>query len=354
MARKGDGIYKRGKVWYLDAWIKGKRCMANLGKNITRAIALELASIERSKFLRGEAGIWEKRRKDISFDTAKEQFLAAAKGHNRPNTVRGYKQHLAELADTFAEKMLSEISPSLIEEHRQKRAADAPVGFNRELGTLRTFFNWCIDKGKFEGINPTRKIRKLQESPGQERFLEPEEEERLLRACSEPLRTILLCGIYAGLRIPSEVLSLRWERVDLRRGFVTVDGAFAKNGKTKTLPLNSILRTALGRLRFTSKGEYVFVKPDGRPYRTIQNIFKTAAKRAGIEDIYPHVCRHTFASRLAEKGVSLRTIQKLGRWADIRMVQRYANVSERQMKEAIEQISENSPLNIPLAKVSRL
>ena len=57
MARKGDGIYRRGKVWYLDAWINGKRCMANLGKNINRDVAKELASIERAKFLRGEAGI---------------------------------------------------------------------------------------------------------------------------------------------------------------------------------------------------------------------------------------------------------------------------------------------------------
>ncbi len=81
MARKGDGIYKRGKVWYLDSWISGKRCMANLGKNITRAVALELASIERARFLRAEAGIKPKKRKDMAFETAKEQFLATAETH---------------------------------------------------------------------------------------------------------------------------------------------------------------------------------------------------------------------------------------------------------------------------------
>jgi site-specific recombinase XerD len=45
--------------------------------------------------------------------------------------------------------------------------------------------------------------------------------------------------------------------------------------------------------------------------------------------------RHTFAARLDETGVSLRTIQELGRWVDIRMVQRYSNISERNKREAI-------------------
>jgi len=46
-------------------------------------------------------------------------------------------------------------------------------------------FNWCIDRGKFDGVNPTRKVKKIKESRGRERFLEPEEEERLLGACSD-------------------------------------------------------------------------------------------------------------------------------------------------------------------------
>ena len=39
------------------------------------------------------------------------------------------------------------------------------------------------------------------------------------------------------------------------------------------------------------------------------------------------------------EGVDMRTIQELGRWKDIRMVQRYANLSERHKAEAIEKLS---------------
>ncbi len=96
----------------------------------------------------------------------------------------------------------------------------------------------------------------------------------------------------------------------------------------------------------TSNSEYVFTKKDGQPYRTITNIFNTARRRAGLgEDVTPH----TFASRLSEKGTDIRTIQELGRWADIRMVQRYANVTERRKREAVEKLSENSPPGFPPA-----
>src|SRR5207249_6741298 len=114
------------------------------------------------------------------------------------------------------------------------------------------------------------KVKRIRESHGNERYLEEDEEERLLAACSEPLRTIILCGIYVGLRIPSEVLSLKWEDIDLRRGFLTVQGAFAKNGETETLPLNPKVRDALARLKAESKSEYVFTKKDGQPFKSIQ------------------------------------------------------------------------------------
>jgi integrase len=84
--------------------------------------------------------------------------------------------------------------------------------------------------------------------------------------------------------------------------------------------------------------EYLFTKPDGKPYKFIQNIFRTGAKRAGLHDISPHVMRHTFATRLDETGASLREIQEFGRWGDIRMVQRYSNVSDRNKRKAIKRL----------------
>ncbi|PYU94219.1 MAG: hypothetical protein DMG08_08240 [Acidobacteria bacterium] len=70
------------------------------------------------------------------------------------------------------------------------------------------------------------------ESSGRERSLEPKEEERLLAASSEPLRTILMWGISAGLHIPSEVLSLKWKDVDPQCQSLTVQGALSDSASS--------------------------------------------------------------------------------------------------------------------------
>jgi integrase len=98
-------------------------------------------------------------------------------------------------------------------------------------------------------------VRPLRESPGRIRFLEADEEGKLLAAAAEPLRTMMLVGIYAGLRLLSEALTLRWADVDLKRGLLIVQAAYAKSGKTRTVPLNRIpvgahsKRSASGRQR---------------------------------------------------------------------------------------------------------
>jgi integrase len=52
-----------------------------------------------------------------------------------------------------------------------------------------------------------------------------------VQAAHEPLRSIILAGLYAGLRIESEALTLRLADVDFRTGLLTVQSAYAKSGK---------------------------------------------------------------------------------------------------------------------------
>jgi integrase len=317
MARRGDGIYQRGKTWRLDFVHEGQRHHVRLGRNISRTVAAELARVKRAAILKGEAGIGGPKRADLSFDKAAEEFLAWSKANKRPRTQRTYGQCIARLKIAFVGKWLSDISAFELERYKRDRVdAGVRVMVNRELACLKTLYNRCREWGKFDGDNPAAGIRQLRESPGRIRFLEVDEEEQLISAAAEPLRTMILVGIYAGLRLLSEALTLRWVDVDLKRGLLTVQAAYAKSGKTRTVPLNRILRAALEnhRERAPEGAEHVFRQADGSPYRSIRTTFQTACRRAGLKDVTPHVLRHTFASRLAMKGVDPRTIQELGGW----------------------------------------
>ena len=75
MARRGDGIYQRGKTWWLDFTHEGRRHHARLGKGINRTVAGELASVKRAAILKGVAGIGGPKRKNMLFDKAADTYM---------------------------------------------------------------------------------------------------------------------------------------------------------------------------------------------------------------------------------------------------------------------------------------
>ena len=70
MARRGDGIYQRGKTWRFDFVHEGVRHHVRLGRNISRTVAAEIARVKRAAVLKGEAGIGGPKGKDQLFDGA--------------------------------------------------------------------------------------------------------------------------------------------------------------------------------------------------------------------------------------------------------------------------------------------
>ncbi len=70
MARRGDGIYPRSKMWYLDFVYQGSRHIA-IPRNVTR----EIATVERAAILKGKVGISAKAPADLPLDKAVNLFL---------------------------------------------------------------------------------------------------------------------------------------------------------------------------------------------------------------------------------------------------------------------------------------
>lgn len=340
MARKGDGLYQRGSVWYLDFYHQGERHTFKIGRKIKRSVAAEIAGVKRAEILKGEAGIGHKR-KDILFEKAAEEFLAWTKTNKKARTLKDYRQCIEHLKSSFAGKRLGQIHTLDIERHKRRRAeVGACVRANREISVLHNLLNRCKEWGLYEGDNAAGTVKKIKEPQRRLRFLESDEETRLLEHANGYLRSLIILGINTGLRIRAEALLLRWRDVDLSRGFLTVQAAYAKNGKTRSVPLNSRAREVLEQLRERQKGEYVFSKPNGRPYQSIDKPFTAACRAAKLfgTGVSPHTLRHSFASRLAMAGVDLRTIQDLGGWSDLSMVQRYSHLSPTHKREAIERI----------------
>ena len=356
MAYNSNGLVLRRKTWWLDFWLRGIRYHRRLGKGISRSVALDLSMKYRVEILSGNVG-YGKKTKDPTFHDAAKKFLDWAIAEKKSNTVRIYTDCVHQLEKTFDNTRLSAITPWALEAYKKKRGqgqqltdrpADlsdaewtrrarvaqngAPIRANRELAVLKMLFNRCRDWGLYDGVNPASKVKFRKEPRQRLRILEPEEEVRLLAVCTDLLRTLILVGLHTGIRIHAEALTLKWDSVDLKRGALTVESAYAKNGKSRTIALNSVVRAALERLPKT--GEFVF------QHGSVGLAFRRACQTAGITGVTPHTLRHTFASRLVMAGVDLRTVQELGGWQTIGMVERYSHVSKGHKAEALERLAQ--------------
>ena len=187
LARRHDGIYIRGKTWWLDFRQNGKRHIVRLGKGINKTVAHELAVLKRGDILKGEAGISHKRA-NLSFDKAAEDFLTWAKANKRPKTIISYGYCIGQLKRSFGGKTLGQIQPFAIEKHKKMRLEEkAAVSANREIAVLKILFNRCIAWHKYTGANPVKEVKLLKEPKGKLRYLDHEEEAKLLAHAREPV-----------------------------------------------------------------------------------------------------------------------------------------------------------------------
>jgi integrase len=137
--------------------------------------------------------------------------------------------------------------------HRKKEVSGATV--NRELRLLKHVFNLAIDWDLYLGPNPVMKVKFFQELNIGFRTLSEEEERKLLANATPYIQDIIIFDLNTGLRI-GEVLSLRWENVDMEKGLLSI--FVHKTHKTRTLPMNSDARRVLDVWAMGRKNEFVF------------------------------------------------------------------------------------------------
>ena len=125
-------------------------------------------------------------------------------------------------------------------------------------------------------------------------------------------KTILMITYSAGLRM-SETINLRVEDIDSGRMQLRIRQA--KGAKDRYGILSQVV---LEQLRFYFKTykpkDWLFASQQSEKIsdKMVQHIFKAAIKKAGIiKKVSLHSLRHSFATHMMEKGVSLPIIQQL-------------------------------------------
>ncbi len=281
--------------------------------------------------------------KIISFDKFSELYLENYSKPNKKSWECDYYALEAHLKPVFGKSPLNEIKPMKIEAYRAERlkSGKKKSTTNREMALLKKMFNLAIDWGYLTS-NPAKKVQLFSEKDNlKEKVLSEIEEARLLQECVDHLEPIIVIATKTGMR-KNEILTLTWDQVDLKRRQIQV--IKTKSGKNRMIPINEALFKVLCRLRKQNKEEFVFVNTDtGKPFKTIRHSFEGACRRAGINNLRFQDLRHTFSSRLIQKGADIVTVQQLLGHHSVTITQRYTHTNSDQKKQAVGLLDQETP-----------
>ncbi len=361
-------IYKRGKIWYLDIRVKGRRVRKRVGTSKKIAeLALRDAEV---KVAREEFGF---SRNDISLDKFFEQFQDYSRVNHRKATTNRYNAVIdhfkAFLRESDHITFLSEVTPELIEkykvyrkdswvnpngsevksdsdikDHTRKGAKAHTINF--EIDTLRAIFNLAIKWG-FMKDNPTVQVKRLKVTDTQQlEFLSIEDTEKLLKATPKEFYAVYFTFLNTGMR-KAELENLEWDDIDFKRRKIRIRRKEFWQPKTgeREIPISQPLYELFSELKKGNdkglKSNFVFSDPKtGGKLRTkLREKLIQIAKQAGLKGLTKlHTLRHTFASHLVMQGVDLPTVRKLMGHTDIQTTMIYAHLAPDHLESAVNKL----------------
>ncbi len=143
---------------------------------------------------------------------------------------------------------------------------------------------------------------------------------------------------------PGELINMQWSWIDFFQNQITVKctaGFQTKSKKERIVPKSEKVRAIIFNRFNTSQhhsNEIVFYHFKGRKLHqeTVSKQFKEAVRKSNLnEKIHFHSLRHSFASLLAQKGVSLYIIKELLGHEDLVTTQIYCHLQQQNLKDAV-------------------
>jgi integrase len=321
----------------------GKRCNCNPGYRVAAYDAISKRKVSKTLRTLGEARRWRagaqaQAAKGVrlagtsqTLHEAAEAFVdGIASGTIRTRTGERYKPSVVRV---YARSIRLHVLPTLggarlarIQRRDVQRLADDllasgadPSTIRNALKPLQVIYRRAIEDGDL-AVNPCERLRLPAARGRRERIASPSEAAALIAALRPEDRALWGCAFYAGLR-RGELRALVWDDVELADGLIRIKrsmNSYGDGGEPKSragrrgVPIVAALRDLLVEHKLVTRRDegFVFGSTPTQPFTptAVRKRALTAWRRASLDPIGLHECRHTFASLLIAAGVNAKAI----------------------------------------------
>jgi integrase len=283
-----------------------------------------------------------------------EKFQKKYESHTQITMSEGYNKNIKYAFGILIKHLgpdipINKISPNILESFLIGRYLTAKYATALAHRTLKSAFRKAVQWNYIDS-NPLQKVKLPKIPQNKPVFITNVEFNNILIKEENPtLRDIYTFAFFSGCRI-NEILNLKWSCIDFLSKNVSIKNTedfTTKNKSERIIPLHrtllDLLQNRIAQTRNRKTDDYVFTNSKGRKFRvdTVSKWFKESVRSAAKEtqldkSIHFHSLRHSFASCLVQKGVSIYEVSKLLGHADIKTTQIYAHLRSDDLRRAVD------------------
>jgi integrase len=369
--KKGEGsVFQRGAVYWVKYYRNGKAYRESSGStkeaDARKLLRERHGEMALGRFTGPDADKVTIRELAVDYVTdyrvnGKKSLSKALRMVTRHDDEGKEKDSI--LMEYFGDFKAHEVGTDLIKRYVAKRqeqgAANASI--NRELSAIKRMFNLGIQAEK---IFRKPYVPMLQEHNVRQGFFERAEFIAFRAALPEYLKPVVTFAYSTGWR-RQEILSLKWNQVDLASKSVRIEGESTKNKKARTIALDGELLEAIQgqwekRVVAAIPGEsptllcqYVFHR-NGKPLGDFRDAWDNALKATGLAGKILHDFRRTAVRNMTRAGVPERVAMMVSGHKTRSVFDRYDIVSDDDLREAARKSWEHAQNQEEAAKVVAL
>lgn len=278
------------------------------------------------------------------------EYIKTSKSQAYHKSVKIAFVHLTRFFDK--QRLISAIEFKEIENFLLYLQSNVKKGYIVYYRNLKAAFNKAIDWNYLQK-NHFIKVKLPKRQKTYPAYINSEQ---LLEICkvikNTAVRDAVISGFYTGMRL-SELVNLKWRNIDLKKKIITVgDEEFSTKGRNqRRIPICDIVLEIFSQAIIQNESDkiiqigsrYVFCKKNGKPFSTdyVSKVFKRACVNLGLDfRIHFHSLRHSFASFLSQKGVSILILKELLGHSSYTTTEIYSHLNVDSLESAINKLNE--------------